>query len=60
MTSSLVGSEMCIRDSINSGMLMELPWRGFCSGSRIARACRTYIEESVSYTHQTLPTICSV
>eukprot|EP00975_Prorocentrum_lima_P012546 2660424-Prorocentrum_lima.AAC.1 len=63
MTSSLVGSEMCIRDRallgpksfIKTGragdggwhMLVALPHRR--SGTR-----------AVSYTHLTLPTICSV
>eukprot|EP00969_Alexandrium_andersonii_P103575 4569946-Alexandrium_andersonii.AAC.1 len=61
MSASLVGSEMCIRDRDNK------PWgaggaskaiyeyygidRGFPRGLK---------EESVSYTHLTLPTICSV
>eukprot|EP00975_Prorocentrum_lima_P052812 11069714-Prorocentrum_lima.AAC.1 len=62
MTSSLVGSEMCIRDRICTrlvgGIVVGRPttfrilsslfpvWRGSPS--------------SVSYTHLTLPTICSV
>eukprot|EP00975_Prorocentrum_lima_P033466 7019058-Prorocentrum_lima.AAC.1 len=61
MTSSLVGSEMCIRDSI---------WRGQ-QGSELARGhWRILIAKpqglmqlshrAVSYTHLTLPTICSV
>eukprot|EP00975_Prorocentrum_lima_P032202 6762056-Prorocentrum_lima.AAC.1 len=60
MTSSLVGSEMCIRDSgvfcregSEVGPLKEQKQGGngvFCrEGS-----------EAVSYTHLTLPTICSV
>eukprot|EP00969_Alexandrium_andersonii_P330401 14602446-Alexandrium_andersonii.AAC.1 len=62
MSASLVGSEMCIRDS---------RWRtppAFCCrtswGSRSARQlggrplCRSV--RAVSYTHLTLPTICSV
>eukprot|EP00975_Prorocentrum_lima_P023539 4953095-Prorocentrum_lima.AAC.1 len=62
MTSSLVGSEMCIRDRKRSSRdpgdpqgestwtthRPEEPERG--KGS----------EEAVSYTHLTLPTICSV
>eukprot|EP00975_Prorocentrum_lima_P047432 9915882-Prorocentrum_lima.AAC.1 len=61
MTSSLVGSEMCIRDS------------PFACGTRLPRASCTCEEATpirhpnvvfplcpVSYTHLTLPTICSV
>eukprot|EP00975_Prorocentrum_lima_P037192 7826388-Prorocentrum_lima.AAC.1 len=61
MTSSLVGSEMCIRDS-----LMRYPrvpshyvrrvgteWGGYGSPPQPSPG-------SVSYTHLTLPTICSV
>eukprot|EP00975_Prorocentrum_lima_P027194 5716517-Prorocentrum_lima.AAC.1 len=62
MTSSLVGSEMCIRDSRKTG------W------SRCGYTCRNSANEetgttktwkpqsrmAVSYTHLTLPTICSV
>eukprot|EP00975_Prorocentrum_lima_P005954 1286638-Prorocentrum_lima.AAC.1 len=62
MTSSLVGSEMCIRDrragargcvtSASSG-----PWSACrCVPKPTALLCR----RSVSYTHLTLPTICSV
>eukprot|EP00975_Prorocentrum_lima_P049106 10278051-Prorocentrum_lima.AAC.1 len=63
MTSSLVGSEMCIRDRSNSVPLRpsrphfsphcnlvkqwDHPRQGICPGT-------------VSYTHLTLPTICSV
>eukprot|EP00975_Prorocentrum_lima_P013982 2970679-Prorocentrum_lima.AAC.1 len=63
MTSSLVGSEMCIRD------------RAVCPfwGVHVARVGREFAVEfvaavvliplrvvAVSYTHLTLPTICSV
>eukprot|EP00969_Alexandrium_andersonii_P281669 12451642-Alexandrium_andersonii.AAC.1 len=63
MSASLVGSEMCIRDRARDrppdfqksasgagagGVFWGSPWRGS------ARSC------SVSYTHLTLPTICSV
>eukprot|EP00975_Prorocentrum_lima_P053057 11125666-Prorocentrum_lima.AAC.1 len=63
MTSSLVGSEMCIRDSgsaiaIDDGASQanrdapppQLPGRGGALFSLL----------TVSYTHLTLPTICSV
>eukprot|EP00975_Prorocentrum_lima_P007895 1690899-Prorocentrum_lima.AAC.1 len=61
MTSSLVGSEMCIRDRAGppfgvgypTGQAPPPEWQThplpFCSGSA-----------PVSYTHLTLPTICSV
>eukprot|EP00969_Alexandrium_andersonii_P301787 13340064-Alexandrium_andersonii.AAC.1 len=61
MSASLVGSEMCIRDSRlappsrHFGPVASLPC---CSGvsSGAARRCWS----PVSYTHLTLPTICSV
>eukprot|EP00975_Prorocentrum_lima_P020192 4250821-Prorocentrum_lima.AAC.1 len=62
MTSSLVGSEMCIRDStlwFKSGdtfeLLVDLKRRG-----DLFHLTRTQFDLSVSYTHLTLPTICSV
>eukprot|EP00975_Prorocentrum_lima_P005497 1189403-Prorocentrum_lima.AAC.1 len=61
MTSSLVGSEMCIRDRRGDQGIHEdsqppaVATRHSCSGER--RASST---EPVSYTHLTLPTICSV
>eukprot|EP00969_Alexandrium_andersonii_P003417 146811-Alexandrium_andersonii.AAC.1 len=63
MSASLVGSEMCIRDSLNSY------WRLRVSPERHqARRQWSYIGHmrwrnsrgAVSYTHLTLPTICSV
>eukprot|EP00975_Prorocentrum_lima_P004942 1073914-Prorocentrum_lima.AAC.1 len=61
MTSSLVGSEMCIRDSLFD--LAEL----FCLCGRACSCRASAAAESpwdtsvaVSYTHLTLPTICSV
>eukprot|EP00975_Prorocentrum_lima_P007572 1625855-Prorocentrum_lima.AAC.1 len=62
MTSSLVGSEMCIRDRSNGrggGV-------GRCEGGTVTgAACLSasvtrVVLEPVSYTHLTLPTICSV
>eukprot|EP00975_Prorocentrum_lima_P053375 11192751-Prorocentrum_lima.AAC.1 len=61
MTSSLVGSEMCIRDRsskiskqgclrVSRCVLAKLQGRPHPSDS----------QEPVSYTHLTLPTICSV
>eukprot|EP00969_Alexandrium_andersonii_P295572 13065330-Alexandrium_andersonii.AAC.1 len=63
MSASLVGSEMCIRDSPTGAHSF-----GPCPGSHPAclehgwghraQAPRTW--SPVSYTHLTLPTICSV
>eukprot|EP00975_Prorocentrum_lima_P035941 7558512-Prorocentrum_lima.AAC.1 len=63
MTSSLVGSEMCIRDSLSPGEPAALESK-YKFGEQMPtppghpnwEAC----SESVSYTHLTLPTICSV
>eukprot|EP00975_Prorocentrum_lima_P048680 10185036-Prorocentrum_lima.AAC.1 len=63
MTSSLVGSEMCIRDSCGNGRAPPSP----AADSLLAmwKAHMTYVlvqhtSCAVSYTHLTLPTICSV
>eukprot|EP00969_Alexandrium_andersonii_P138493 6124623-Alexandrium_andersonii.AAC.1 len=62
MSASLVGSEMCIRDSPRTTRMSRL--------SRSAAICRVWKTACartamrspmpVSYTHLTLPTICSV
>eukprot|EP00969_Alexandrium_andersonii_P261185 11546766-Alexandrium_andersonii.AAC.1 len=62
MSASLVGSEMCIRDSPNA------EWYGGGSAGRARsagqhqswRTARRAARTPVSYTHLTLPTICSV
>eukprot|EP00969_Alexandrium_andersonii_P324380 14333542-Alexandrium_andersonii.AAC.1 len=62
MSASLVGSEMCIRDSRNPPFRNpHSPWllvrespAGWAGSSRRAGV------DAVSYTHLTLPTICSV
>eukprot|EP00975_Prorocentrum_lima_P017659 3728150-Prorocentrum_lima.AAC.1 len=61
MTSSLVGSEMCIRDSAGVGRggsrassTFPMCLRSQCCG---IAGCSSW---PVSYTHLTLPTICSV
>eukprot|EP00969_Alexandrium_andersonii_P003369 144718-Alexandrium_andersonii.AAC.1 len=61
MSASLVGSEMCIRDSRSKTLetaraLADLGADGVCGreGEDVFSA------EPVSYTHLTLPTICSV
>eukprot|EP00969_Alexandrium_andersonii_P100083 4414367-Alexandrium_andersonii.AAC.1 len=63
MSASLVGSEMCIRDSCRAEERAQL--RGARSthrGHREARRTALYaaLRCPVSYTHLTLPTICSV
>eukprot|EP00969_Alexandrium_andersonii_P320146 14144549-Alexandrium_andersonii.AAC.1 len=62
MSASLVGSEMCIRD--RSGGYAE---RGCAADSYEQAACNAAVRLllcarrwPVSYTHLTLPTICSV
>eukprot|EP00975_Prorocentrum_lima_P045621 9547526-Prorocentrum_lima.AAC.1 len=63
MTSSLVGSEMCIRDRLRApweyGVRQSLSQQRHWPTSALplaAAQCYT----PVSYTHLTLPTICSV
>eukprot|EP00975_Prorocentrum_lima_P023769 5002807-Prorocentrum_lima.AAC.1 len=62
MTSSLVGSEMCIRDRPRPGGHPSPPRT--CSHDREPASSPTAAEHTttrpVSYTHLTLPTICSV
>eukprot|EP00969_Alexandrium_andersonii_P326839 14442542-Alexandrium_andersonii.AAC.1 len=63
MSASLVGSEMCIRDRSRAGQSAEGWWPLVLTG-RPAAACEAAPRPSwtgpVSYTHLTLPTICSV
>eukprot|EP00975_Prorocentrum_lima_P035495 7457595-Prorocentrum_lima.AAC.1 len=60
MTSSLVGSEMCIRDRANSPPLPIHP-SSVAPNALLAGIHLTLVEDyPVSYTHLTLPTICSV
>eukprot|EP00975_Prorocentrum_lima_P002097 454629-Prorocentrum_lima.AAC.1 len=62
MTSSLVGSEMCIRDS-RSPVVLSSTKAPVCDlFNREQRGIRflAMVERAVSYTHLTLPTICSV
>eukprot|EP00975_Prorocentrum_lima_P027222 5722389-Prorocentrum_lima.AAC.1 len=61
MTSSLVGSEMCIRDSCvgaTNPALFES--HAGCGKESCALGYDCLISCAVSYTHLTLPTICSV
>eukprot|EP00975_Prorocentrum_lima_P050538 10587213-Prorocentrum_lima.AAC.1 len=62
MTSSLVGSEMCIRDSSlaslgDAGMMIDA---SSTIHNRVRRVQHQQHHLPVSYTHLTLPTICSV
>eukprot|EP00969_Alexandrium_andersonii_P181306 8010681-Alexandrium_andersonii.AAC.1 len=63
MSASLVGSEMCIRDRLRRLRRAAEPPEPAQAGRRwvhrhAARARRNV--KAVSYTHLTLPTICSV
>eukprot|EP00975_Prorocentrum_lima_P012651 2682396-Prorocentrum_lima.AAC.1 len=62
MTSSLVGSEMCIRDRLQHGINLVLIWEEITHHAPIAQVLNdnSATSETVSYTHLTLPTICSV
>eukprot|EP00969_Alexandrium_andersonii_P245742 10860357-Alexandrium_andersonii.AAC.1 len=63
MSASLVGSEMCIRDRL---LFLRGDWAEFSTTlafptfSSKAHPCILCKATSVSYTHLTLPTICSV
>eukprot|EP00969_Alexandrium_andersonii_P107291 4732712-Alexandrium_andersonii.AAC.1 len=63
MSASLVGSEMCIRDRRrgSSGALPPSPGAPpLPEGRRPPPAAEPDLTKAVSYTHLTLPTICSV
>eukprot|EP00975_Prorocentrum_lima_P006244 1345044-Prorocentrum_lima.AAC.1 len=62
MTSSLVGSEMCIRDSLANEKALDAIAVGLQQPLllRLPREVITHGPFPVSYTHLTLPTICSV
>eukprot|EP00969_Alexandrium_andersonii_P084708 3735665-Alexandrium_andersonii.AAC.1 len=62
MSASLVGSEMCIRDRVRAPPSAR---RNICDASVLRRSSSCSwramdSKEPVSYTHLTLPTICSV
>eukprot|EP00969_Alexandrium_andersonii_P275269 12165232-Alexandrium_andersonii.AAC.1 len=62
MSASLVGSEMCIRDRCQTTTKRsEMPWTtsGLSGLSAVSSRALPGIRP-VSYTHLTLPTICSV
>eukprot|EP00969_Alexandrium_andersonii_P260034 11497266-Alexandrium_andersonii.AAC.1 len=63
MSASLVGSEMCIRDSACCAprAMSDMSWRWNGEApTRNRPSKQTRSSEAVSYTHLTLPTICSV
>eukprot|EP00969_Alexandrium_andersonii_P273492 12087800-Alexandrium_andersonii.AAC.1 len=62
MSASLVGSEMCIRDRFSRGQLKQQhPGAATATAQKPARPTpRQEAVRPVSYTHLTLPTICSV
>eukprot|EP00969_Alexandrium_andersonii_P277362 12260416-Alexandrium_andersonii.AAC.1 len=63
MSASLVGSEMCIRDRRRRRPFLVSRARGLRGRARrVEGDSRNHHagEASVSYTHLTLPTICSV
>eukprot|EP00975_Prorocentrum_lima_P025461 5351793-Prorocentrum_lima.AAC.1 len=62
MTSSLVGSEMCIRDSKSTTLHPHQKKKGG-GGDQLHMwpgGVSKHSGRAVSYTHLTLPTICSV
>eukprot|EP00969_Alexandrium_andersonii_P120487 5326988-Alexandrium_andersonii.AAC.1 len=62
MSASLVGSEMCIRDRLKEAAPLANQKVGATSraAGRSSAGASEASSDSVSYTHLTLPTICSV
>eukprot|EP00969_Alexandrium_andersonii_P085714 3778995-Alexandrium_andersonii.AAC.1 len=62
MSASLVGSEMCIRDRANKreALVCTHRRRETVPGMTLANHLVLALRCTVSYTHLTLPTICSV
>eukprot|EP00975_Prorocentrum_lima_P056745 11902724-Prorocentrum_lima.AAC.1 len=63
MTSSLVGSEMCIRDRHCTRAHRANEATALFNHKKIRQCALAFVAQSlqaVSYTHLTLPTICSV
>eukprot|EP00969_Alexandrium_andersonii_P103056 4547514-Alexandrium_andersonii.AAC.1 len=62
MSASLVGSEMCIRDRFAERFPDPMRQPCGCNLTRFVQldGMFVHIARSVSYTHLTLPTICSV
>eukprot|EP00969_Alexandrium_andersonii_P002484 108130-Alexandrium_andersonii.AAC.1 len=60
MSASLVGSEMCIRDRSSSATARATPSASTRAGCARPSCASSGQSRPVSYTHLTLPTICSV
>eukprot|EP00969_Alexandrium_andersonii_P139383 6165777-Alexandrium_andersonii.AAC.1 len=63
MSASLVGSEMCIRDRCRTDRSLSCAFERVLAFSVAFGQVRASLEPArkpVSYTHLTLPTICSV
>eukprot|EP00975_Prorocentrum_lima_P014295 3037894-Prorocentrum_lima.AAC.1 len=60
MTSSLVGSEMCIRDRLFIACFRTMTSMPVRLSSKFWTCSFCDASYTVSYTHLTLPTICSV
>eukprot|EP00975_Prorocentrum_lima_P011260 2391506-Prorocentrum_lima.AAC.1 len=60
MTSSLVGSEMCIRDRDSLSGILVTKLTGISTNTIVKLRDAGDTLQAVSYTHLTLPTICSV
>eukprot|EP00969_Alexandrium_andersonii_P221268 9772423-Alexandrium_andersonii.AAC.1 len=60
MSASLVGSEMCIRDRRVLLWQARTPSAGMSAELQALSGSRGAVNVPVSYTHLTLPTICSV
>eukprot|EP00969_Alexandrium_andersonii_P243138 10739898-Alexandrium_andersonii.AAC.1 len=62
MSASLVGSEMCIRDSLGWNDLETCKCQLGAEAAASNNLCPPTFDHAVtvSYTHLTLPTICSV
>eukprot|EP00969_Alexandrium_andersonii_P231318 10216120-Alexandrium_andersonii.AAC.1 len=61
MSASLVGSEMCIRDRLAAVQAVDVKRAHYPpAGGELVPAVLESGRRPVSYTHLTLPTICSV
>eukprot|EP00969_Alexandrium_andersonii_P024813 1083270-Alexandrium_andersonii.AAC.1 len=60
MSASLVGSEMCIRDRAEAELLLLILHASTQHGHGEHTIACAHPPHAVSYTHLTLPTICSV
>eukprot|EP00969_Alexandrium_andersonii_P345901 15290018-Alexandrium_andersonii.AAC.1 len=60
MSASLVGSEMCIRDRRKCVHTCTLAQALSQQRTPVREGARAHAPTAVSYTHLTLPTICSV